>query len=114
MIGPVKDKDGKWGERMLVYQLKRLKLETGASIPWFSLFDNALTIIKSPLPAADSFDGILNLFEIWNIFDEIESGTYKGWSEYTRDVFKAIPVANQIKRTVDIATEEYMFAIYDN
>ena len=114
MLGPVKDKDGKWGERMLVYQLKRLQLETGASIPWFTLFDNALTIVKSPLPAVDSFDGIMNLFEIWNIFDEIESGTYKGWSEYSRDVFKAIPIANQVKRTLDIASEEYMFAIFDN
>lgn len=114
MMGPVKDKDGKWGERMLAYQLMRLKLETGASIPWTSFFDNALTIVKSPIPAADTFDGLLNIFEIWNIFDEIESGTYKGWSVYTRDLFKAIPIANQVKRVYDISTEEYMFAIFEN
>lgn len=114
MLGPVKDREGNWGERMLAYQLMRLKLETGASIPWTSFFDNALTIVKSPIPAADTFDGLLNIFEVWNIFDEIESGTYKGWSVYTRDLFKAIPIANQVKRVADISTEEYMFAIFDN
>ena len=114
MLGPVKDREGNWGERMLAYQLMRLKLETGASIPWTSFFDNALTIVKSPIPAADTFDGLLNIFEVWNIFDEIESGTYKGWSVYTRDLFKAIPIANQVKRIADISTEEYMFAIFEN
>lgn len=113
MMGPIKDREGKWGERMLVYQLKRLQLETGASIPWTTMFENILTLVKSPVPAVDTFDGLFNLLEFWNLFDEIESGTYKGWSVYTRDMFKAIPLANQIKRTVDIGTEDYMFAVFE-
>jgi len=33
LIGPEKDKKGMWADRMALYQLKRLYLETGASIP---------------------------------------------------------------------------------
>lgn len=113
LFGTTDDKKGKWGQRMALYQLKRLELETGASIPWLSIIENFFTIAKSPVPSTDSFEGLIDLLKFWNIFDEIESGPYQGWSEYARDAFRATPVLPQIKRVIDVANEDYLFNIYN-
>lgn len=112
MIGPEKDKKGKWGERMVVYQLKRLQLETGASIPWFSALENASTILQSPAAAINSFNNLLEVVQVWNMFDEIESGRYKGWSEWERDFANAVPLLGQLRKVKDITDEDYMFTIF--
>ena len=113
LFGTADDKKGKWGQRMALYQLKRLELETGASIPWLSIIENFFTIAKSPVPSTDSFEGLIDLLKFWNIFDEIESGPYQGWSEYARDAFRATPVLPQVKRVIDVANEDYLFNIYN-
>lgn len=112
MIGPEKDKKGKWGERMVVYQLKRMQLETGASIPWFSAIENAWTILQSPAAAINGFSGLLNVVQFWNMFNEIESGRYKGWSEWERDFTQAIPITGQIRKVMDLSEEDYMYTIF--
>ena len=112
MIGPEKDKKGKWGERMVVYQLKRLQLETGASIPWFSALENASTILQSPAAAINSFNNLLEVVQVWNMFNEIESGRYKGWSEWERDFANAVPLLGQLRKVKDITEEDYMFTMF--
>ena len=112
MIGPEKDKKGRWGERMVVYQLKRMQLETGASIPWFSALENAWTILQSPAAAINSFNGLLDLIKFWNMFNELESGRYKGWSEWERDVSQAIPLYGQLRKVADLSEEDYMYTIF--
>lgn len=114
MIGPEKDRKGNWGERMAIYQLKRMYLETGASVPWLSAIENASTILKSPAAAINSFNDILNIVQVWNMFNEIESGRYKGWSEWERDVTQAIPLYGQLKKVIDLSEEDYMFTIFNN
>ena len=115
MMGPIKDKDNEWGERMLAYQLKRMKMETGASIPWPpTLFNNALTIIQSPAAAINSCNNILGLLEFWNMWHEIESGRYKGWTKWEKNLVKATPIVGNVLKTVDLKDEEYMFTIFDN
>lgn len=113
LLGNVDDHKGNWGLRMLSYQARRLKMEVGASIPWISMVENIGDIVKSPIPSATLFEDALDLIKVWNMFDEIESGPYKGHSEYYRDFMKSIPLAGQIKRTIDIADQDYMFAIYN-
>ena len=113
LLGPEKDRKGSWGKRMLSYQLRRLYLETGASIPWISLVKNAKTIIQSPAAAINSVDGLIDVLCIWNMNDEIQSGRYKGWSVWERDVTQAIPLYSQISRTRDLANEDYMFAVFN-
>lgn len=113
MVGPEKDRKGRWGERMVVYQLKRMRLETGASIPWLTAVENVWTILQSPAAAINSFNGLLNIVQIWNMFNEIESGRYKGWSEWERDVSQSIPLYGQIKKITDLSEEDYMFTIFN-
>ena len=114
MLGSAKDKKGLWGERMLLYQLKRLKLETGASMPFLPDFlKNATTLLQSPAASIKTFNNIASLFEVWNMFNEIESGRYKGWSEYERDLVNNIPIYGQVKKTIDLGNEDYMFTIFN-
>lgn len=113
LLGNEKDREGNWGKRMVSYQLKRLYLETGVSIPWISIFKNAKTIIQNPAAAINSVDGLIDVLCIWNMNNEIQSGRYKGWSEWERDVTQAIPLYSQISRIRDLANEEYMFAIFN-
>lgn len=115
MMGPAKDRKGVWYERMILYQLKRMQLETGASTPVnLGFFKNIFTILKSPAPSIQSFNNLLDILAFWNIFNEIESGRYKGWSEYERDVTKVIPVYGQIRKVFDLSEEDYMFTIVNN
>lgn len=113
--GPAKDKDRNWAERMALYQAYRLKMETGASIPLpSSLIDNTMTIIQSPAAAINSCNNLFNLLEVWNMFTEIQSGRYEGWTVWERDALKSIPLAGNILKTVDLSTEEYMFSMFNN
>ena len=114
MIGPIKrDDNGVWAKRMLAYQLNRMYLETGASIPLTpDFFQNIWTLLQSPAAAIKSCNNLLNVFEFWNIFEEIESGRYKGWSVYHRDLLNSIPIYGQVRKTLDLRTENYMFNIY--
>ena len=114
LIGPAKDKEGLWADRMIIYQLKRLNLEVGASIPIHpSALDNMWTMLQSPAAAIKSFDNMGNLLQFWNVFNEVESGRYKGWNEYARDLIKATPWVGQVNKVIDITTEDYMFNIFN-
>lgn len=115
MLGPVKkDKDNTWHDRMLAYQLRRLYLEAGASIPLTpDFFKNITTMLQSPAAAIKSFNNLAGLLEFWNIWNEVESGRYKGWSVYRRDFVNAIPVYGAIRKNIDLPNETYMFNVFD-
>lgn len=111
MVGD--DADETFGTKMLSYQLQRMKLEVGASIPSPTALDNLWSILQSPAAAIQSFNNLGDLLCFWNIFNEIESGRYKGWSEYERDLIQLIPMYGQIQKVIDLPTEDYMFTIFN-
>lgn len=114
MMGPEKDKKGVWLDRMIIYNLKRMKLDTGASMPLNAgFFQNIWTIMQSPAAALKTFNNITDLIQFQNIFVELQSGRYKGWSVWMRDFTELIPVYNQVRKVVDIADDDYMFNIYN-
>ena len=43
------------------------------------------------------------------MFNEIKSGRYKGWSEYERNLAKAIPIYSQFLKFLDLGKDNYMF-----
>ena len=44
---------------------------------------------------------LLNLLRVWDIWDEpIQSGTYKGWNRYSRDIVRTLPLHNTIRRAM--------------
>lgn len=114
MMGPVKDKKGVWGDRMIMYNLKRMSLEVGASIPLsVSAPENIMTILQSPAASINTINNILDLLQFQNMFVELQSGRYKGWSKYERDLIEMIPVYPQIMKVSDIKEEDYMFKIFE-
>lgn len=113
MMGSVKDKKGIWKSRMLLYNLMRAKVETGAAFPLSTdMLDNMWTILQSPAAAIKTFNNVGDLLQFQNMFNEIQSGRYKGWSEYERDLIELIPVYGQIRKVIDIKDEDYMFNIF--
>lgn len=113
MMGPEKDKKGIWGERMIIYNLKRMQLETGASIPLPTTFlDNIWTILQSPAAAVKTVNNVTDLLQFQNMFVEIQSGRYKGWSRWEKDFSEVFPIYPQFRKVKDIADEDYMFNIY--
>ena len=115
MIGPVtKNKDSTWHEKMLAYQLMRMKLEVGASMPFTPNFSqNIVTMLQSPAAAITSCNNLLSLLEFWNMNEELQSGRYKGYSKYTRDVIHATPLLGNIIKAYDLKEETYMFNIFN-
>lgn len=112
MLGPAKDHKGVWYKRWLSYCLQRMKLEAGASVPITpSFLENIWSILKSPAPAIKSFNNIADILWLPNIFNEIESGRYKGWNRYMKDLVELIPIYGQINKVIDINTEDYMFTV---
>lgn len=114
LTGPEKDKKGEWGKRLFIYNLKRAKLELGASVPISTdILDNAMTILQSPSASIKTVNNIFDLLEFQNMTHELQSGRYKGWSEYERDLVEIIPIYNKIVNIQGLATEDYMFKIFD-
>ena len=111
-FGEPRKEDGYWGQKLFAYQFNRLKTEIGASFPInVDFLNNAMTIIQTPAAAIESLQDIINIVNVSNMFDEIESGRYEGWSKWERDAIKALPLS-QIIRIRDLSTEDYIFNIY--
>ena len=89
---------------LLKYNLYRVRMELGASAPTSTdFFKNVTTLLNSPVPCLQLTDRLINLIDVTNLFDEIESGKYKGWNKWTRDLFYSIPYARNIDKVIDIA-----------
>lgn len=114
MLGPASEKKGQWGERLLIYQLKRLQLEAGASIPFAPDFlGEVFTILQSPAAAITTIGNMTELLKVWNIFNEIEGGRYQGMSEYEVNAIKLIPFIGQYRKITDFGEEDYLFNIFN-
>lgn len=115
LMGPEKDRKGKWHERMIAYQLNRLRLEVGAAMPFNMNFPkNILTLLQNPVASVNVVNNILETMSLWNMFDELEAGRYKGWSRWKRDFVTGIPIYGQIRKTLDLTNEDYLFTIFKN
>lgn len=114
MLGGPEDRKGVWHDRMILYSLNRMKLETGASMPLNAEFlTNIWTLLQSPAAALKQMDNLTTLIRFDKMFNEIESGRYKGWTEYEADLVRSLPIYGQIRKVVDIENESYMFNIFN-
>lgn len=114
LMGPEKDRKGIWLDRMIIYNLKRAKLEVGASAPLtVDFLQNIWTLVQNPAASIKTINNITDLFQFQNMWVELQSGRYKGWSEYQKDLFELLPVVPQIYKVKDLAEESYMFNIYN-
>ena len=109
--GRVKDRDRSWADKMALYQIHRMYLEVGASVPSFGFLANVIQLLNSPAAAISTLDKVKKVFNIMNAFDEIQTGRYQGWSEWERDVFQMIPYLPQIWKAIDF--DDSMFSMFE-
>ena len=100
--------------QFLKYQVYRTHLEIVATMPITpsQMMQNTLTMLQSPMAAINGIESAWNLIRLDHLFNEIETGSYKGMSVYHRDLLKAIPYYGQLRKLYDLATEEYMFNLF--
>lgn len=94
--GRIKLKDDNWMEKMILYQLLRMKFEIGASIPSPYFINNVTQLLNSPMATINTIDAIMDLWNFGDMGVELQSGPYKGMSLYTKHLIKATPGVNKI------------------
>lgn len=110
--GRVKDRDRSWLDKMALYQIRRMYLETGASMPVNGgFFSNIFTLLQSPAASINTFEKFSKVIQFWNMFDEIQTGRYQGWSEWQRDTYQAVPALGQISKAIDF--DDSMFTVFE-
>ena len=107
------DKDNRpWLTKMVEYQLRRLKTETGVLIPGKPMVDEGLKIMKSPAAAIQTIQSTLDLiglinpmnYEVFAGEDAIlQSGQFEGKSKAYRLLMKSplMPMRSTITRGID-------------
>ena len=104
---------------MAIYQIRRLILDEEASVPPIPLLtggfvSEGVTILDSPVASVKTINGILYpLTGIKDINKTIQSGRYKGWNKYGRNILKIAPFYNQIDQTLHLGDEGYVFSIFN-
>lgn len=110
--GRVKDRDRSWLDKMALYQIRRMYLEVGASMPVNEgFFSNIFTLLQSPAASISTFEKISKVIQFWNAFDEIQTGRYQGWSELQRDLYLSVPAFGQIRKAIDF--DDSMFSVFE-
>ena len=110
--GRVKDRDRSWLDKMALYQCHRMYLEVGASMPINGgFFSNIFTLLQSPAASINTFEKFSKMVQFWNMFDEIQTGRYQGWSEWQRDVYQGIPAIGQVTKAIDF--DDSMFSMFE-
>lgn len=115
ILGLVDWDDGEnrpWLEKMVEYQLRRLRTETGVLIPGKPMVDEGLKIMKSPAAAIQTIQSTLDLIGLINPMNYeffageealIQSGQYEDKSRAYRLLMKSplMPMRSTIVRGVD-------------
>lgn len=113
-MGDPDDHKGEFWYRLWLYVVKRCLFdEKAATIPGAII--EAKTIINNPIASAQTVAGILYpILGIMDAGETIESGRYKGWNKYARNIIKyTIPFYSQIDQLINIGTESGMFQTFE-
>lgn len=100
--------------RMWIYQTKRAIMETRASVPW-GIPQEMTKMINSPIAATNTVNALLYPFMgISHVNETIESGRYKGWNKYGRNMLKYwVPFYNQIDQLMTMDTDDAQFGVFE-
>lgn len=117
-LGTYKDKKGNWAYRNLMYQVKRMLMETQASSlafipfltdPW-GIVTNAITMLNSPFAALNTIEKLKDTLNLLDLFDTIEGGKYDGENRYLHNLEKNMLFVGQIKKQLEFNDD--MFYIF--
>lgn len=90
---------------LLKYNMYRLKMELVTASPIsVGFLDNIWTLIKSPIPAMENIDRLINLLDVTAMNDTIKTGRYAGWNKYVRNLYYAVPYVKNVGKFIDMIT----------
>lgn len=95
------------------YLIRRVTLELGALTITPYMLNSFTTLLKSPLPAVNSLDSFMGLFDVFGGLKKIESGTYAGWPRIARDLYYLTPLKNFRKNVAFINGDYTAFNIFN-
>lgn len=115
LLGDYKDKKGNWAYRHLIYELKRLEMETMASNPIaaYGFVSNMIKILNSPAAALNTAEKLSHLLKLTDLFVTIESGKYKGENKYVHNLEKDLPFYGQIVKMLDLGESDDLFMLFN-
>lgn len=103
--------DKTWGNRSMYYFLKRLQLE-------MTLYPFPIgageTMLVSPTPIITPIKNTFNVLEsLFNGYDILENGPYKGKTHLHRDFMKWLPIYNNIYDFYNLNEDDKRFKIFE-
>ena len=102
--------------RWWIYQVKRLMLDTEASMPHPKAISSGLTILQSPIAGVNTLNSLLYcMYGLTNgdLFDTIKSGDHKGENRYWRNVKKyALPFFKDWEQLQKMDKDESIFQVF--
>ena len=135
LAGDYKDHKNNWARRNLIYQLRRIELEIGATNPlilpsskffggdnesyngksWSSPVHNTITLLNSPIAATNTLNTFVDLVSFGKMTEYYEDGKFKGENKYLHTLEKDLPLYGKIKQQfIDFQEENGMFQYMDN
>lgn len=114
VIGPPEDYKGNRAARFWIYQLKRMILDTEASMPHPALPQNVNTIMQNPFASSQTIAATMYfLWGIGDITEEVKSGQDAGENLYWHNVKKySIPFYKDYRQFIDMETKDDVFKTF--
>ena len=101
--------------KLTYYQAKRLIFDAESSTP-IGAFTNFENIVRSPIPAINTFDN--TMYFITGLGDKgtiLQSGPDQGMDKYWRNVLKySLPFWRDYRRITEFAESDVMFGVYED
>lgn len=110
-MGSLKDNEDSWYKRYMQYLLMRTRIEMLAVTPTLWMGKGLLAIAKSPAASINTVQKMLDIPQVWNLFETVESGRWKGHNVYVKDMIELMPYVGNIMKANDLDTEEDMFKV---
>lgn len=117
-LGPSDEHKNESFRRFMIYQVKRLITEEGATIPNPKIIKQFTTILQAPVAATNTINGFG--YMIWGIGDlisgeRLQRGPDKGMLKYWRNVLKYnLPGWKDYKKFITFDEDESLFKVFDN
>lgn len=116
-LGEPDDHKGDFWRRWWIYQVRRLILETEASMPHPNMVGNFVTILNSPFGGLETFQGLTYMFTgLFNgdLYKRIQSGPHKNEIKYWRNLKKYdAPFFKDWEQLQNMENDDAIFRIFD-
>ena len=114
-LGEPEEHKKEFWRRFFIYQVKRIKMETRASMPTPWGVDNFLSILQSPIAAVRTLNSVLYAtYGYLYDWEPLKSGPNKGENKYWRNVKKyVLPFYKDIQALQNLDVNDGVFKIFD-